>query len=378
MTETLPAIMDPLTPPDCDCRGLPFMPLEVTRLLDSELVALSTGDEFKAAFLLWAKSWTQVPAASVPDDDRLLARWAGYSLSEWRELREMALRGWVKCSDGRLYHPVIADLAVAASEKRRGQAERANSRWARARAAKVASASPQSSGNATASARDATASTSGAGASATAMQVKGKVEGKDPPHSPPLGADRPQLELVPGEPEVTDPVEVAFNLWNDLARRCGLAVAKVLDDARRRPMRKRLEDAGLDGWREALKGVEQSAFLRGQRPGSDGRTMRADLGFVCQAKSFQRLREGFYGQDAVDTAPSTPIPPWGGPPEIRASIVAETDADFAASYIDPSGWKNGPDRLILCRTQFAADMITRGAPKSLRKHGAAAVFRGAA
>ena len=24
----------------------------------------------------------------------------------------------------------------------------------------------------------------------------------------------------------------------------------------------------------------------------------ADLGFVCQAKSFQRLREGFYGQDA--------------------------------------------------------------------------------
>jgi len=131
-------LLEPLTPRDCDCRGLPYMPLEIVRLGDSDLVALSTGDEFKAAVMLWAKAWQQVPAASLPDDDRILARMAGYNLTDWRAMREMALRGWVKCSDGRLYHPLIADLAINASAKRRGQAERANSRWAKVRAARDA------------------------------------------------------------------------------------------------------------------------------------------------------------------------------------------------------------------------------------------------
>jgi len=131
-------LLEPLTPVDCDCRGLPYMPLEIVRLGDSDLVALSTGDEFKAAVMLWAKAWQQVPAASLPDDDRILARMAGCALADWRILREMALRGWVKCSDGRLYHPLIADLAIKVSAKRRGQAERANSRWAKAKAAQKA------------------------------------------------------------------------------------------------------------------------------------------------------------------------------------------------------------------------------------------------
>ena len=110
----VPAVLEPLVPPECDCSGLPFMPLEVGRLLDSDLMALSTGDEFKAALMLWCKSWAQAPAASLPDDDRILARWSGATPSEWKQMREMALRGWVKCSDGRLYHPLIADLAVKA------------------------------------------------------------------------------------------------------------------------------------------------------------------------------------------------------------------------------------------------------------------------
>ena len=37
---------EPLTPPECDLRGMPFMPLDIVRLFDSDLYALSTGDEF--------------------------------------------------------------------------------------------------------------------------------------------------------------------------------------------------------------------------------------------------------------------------------------------------------------------------------------------
>lgn len=103
----------PLTSPDCDLRDFPFMPLDVVRLRDSDISAISNGDEFRCAVLLWCASWHQVPAASIPDDDIVLAQYAGFGrvVKEWKKVRDGALRGWVKCADGRLYHPVVAEKA---------------------------------------------------------------------------------------------------------------------------------------------------------------------------------------------------------------------------------------------------------------------------
>ncbi|WP_272545665.1 DUF1376 domain-containing protein [Burkholderia cepacia] len=104
---------NPLTAAECDLRDFAFMPLDVVRLRDSDIAALSTAEEFRAAVLLWCASWHQVPAASLPDDDRVLAQLAGYGrvVTEWRKVRTGALRGWVTCADGRLYHPVVAEKA---------------------------------------------------------------------------------------------------------------------------------------------------------------------------------------------------------------------------------------------------------------------------
>ncbi|WP_320338762.1 DUF1376 domain-containing protein [Burkholderia seminalis] len=104
---------NPLTPADCDLRDFPFMPLDVQRLCDSDLAALESPEACWAALLLWSKSWHQVPAASLPDDDRVLAKFTGYQRAPaaWQAIREGALRGWIKCSDGRLYHPVVAEKA---------------------------------------------------------------------------------------------------------------------------------------------------------------------------------------------------------------------------------------------------------------------------
>lgn len=110
---------DPLVPADVDLRDFGFMPLHVQRLRDSELVDLSTGDEFKAAVLLWAYAWHQQPAASIPDDDRILAARSGAG-ANWRKVKAMALRGFIRCSDGRLYHPLIAE-AAADAWRRRGE-----------------------------------------------------------------------------------------------------------------------------------------------------------------------------------------------------------------------------------------------------------------
>lgn len=117
---------EPLTSPDCDLRDFAYMPLDVVRLRDSETAVIASAEEFRAAVLLWCAAWHQVPAASLPNDDRLLANLSGYGrdMKGWKVVREGALRGFIECSDGRLYHPVIAEKANEAVSKRRSQQKR--------------------------------------------------------------------------------------------------------------------------------------------------------------------------------------------------------------------------------------------------------------
>lgn len=107
---------EPFSSPDCDLRGLEWMPLNATNLLDSTLFLESTGDEFKAAVALICKSWRQVPAGSLPSNERSLATLA--MTENWTAVRTMALRNWVLCSDGRYYHPIVAAKAMETLPKR--------------------------------------------------------------------------------------------------------------------------------------------------------------------------------------------------------------------------------------------------------------------
>ncbi len=106
----------PLTLPACDLSDFAYMELDVRRLRDSKFAAAAEGEAFRAGILLWCAAWHQVPAASLPDDDVELANLAGYGrvLKEWKKVRAAALHGFVKCADGRLYHPVVAEKAIAA------------------------------------------------------------------------------------------------------------------------------------------------------------------------------------------------------------------------------------------------------------------------
>lgn len=110
MTNELP---EPLVPEDADLRDFAFMPLDVARLRDSDLAALEEPEACWAAVLLWCASWHQIPAGSLPDDDRVLSNFAGYGrvVKEWQRVKAGAMRGWVLCADGRWYHPVVAEKA---------------------------------------------------------------------------------------------------------------------------------------------------------------------------------------------------------------------------------------------------------------------------
>lgn len=105
--------MEPLTPADCDLRNFQYMPLDCGRLRDSDLASESTGDEFRAAVMLWCASWHQVPAASLPNSDKTLAKLAGFGhvVKEWLRVKAGAMRNWILCTDGRWYHPVVAEKA---------------------------------------------------------------------------------------------------------------------------------------------------------------------------------------------------------------------------------------------------------------------------
>lgn len=133
--ETFPV---PLVPPDLDLRRLPYMPLQIERLERSKAWLACKKHPELAYFMLnlWKRVWRECPVASIEDDPEVIADAAGADPETWTRISEVVLRGWIKCSDGRLYHPVLAELALEAASKtetfsRRGKAG-ADARWGKA------------------------------------------------------------------------------------------------------------------------------------------------------------------------------------------------------------------------------------------------------
>lgn len=117
-----------------DLRNFQDMPLEVARVRDSDLRRRSTGDEFKAAIILWCAAWHQVPAGSLPNDDVELADLAAFGTSkgavkDFLKVKKMAMRGWTLCADanapeGRWYHPRLAAKVLIAWRAKEANRER--------------------------------------------------------------------------------------------------------------------------------------------------------------------------------------------------------------------------------------------------------------
>jgi len=108
-----PSDIAPLTPPDCDLSDFKFMPLEVQRLRKSRawLICKRRPDLAFYMINLWTASWHEQPAGSLEDDDDVLADLAMCDPAKWSKLRNDVLRGWVKCSDGRLYNKTVCEKA---------------------------------------------------------------------------------------------------------------------------------------------------------------------------------------------------------------------------------------------------------------------------
>lgn len=112
--------MDTLPPPpidaEVDLTDFAFMPLQVARLRKSKAWLICKRKPELAFYLLnlWTAAWHERPAGSLEDDDDVLADYAMCPPKEWDRIRAEVLRGWMKCSDGRLYHSVIVEVATNA------------------------------------------------------------------------------------------------------------------------------------------------------------------------------------------------------------------------------------------------------------------------
>src|ERR1700747_549740 len=103
------------------------MPLKVADLMSSDAWLMATGDQAKARITLWCRAWHQVPAGSLPNNDKLLAKLSGDE-TNWARLKLGAARfcavfGWPTLSREtvRTGHGVVRAEAQKIRRRQKGR-----------------------------------------------------------------------------------------------------------------------------------------------------------------------------------------------------------------------------------------------------------------
>lgn len=79
--------------------------------------------------MLWLEAWNSVPVGTYPaDDDEMIAARIGMDYDEFTRARRHLMRGWVRHSNGLLYHSYITDCVLRMVSRRKNTASRVN-RW---------------------------------------------------------------------------------------------------------------------------------------------------------------------------------------------------------------------------------------------------------
>lgn len=147
------------------------------------------------------------------------------------------------------------------------------------------------------------------------LEVEEEVDKESPPCSPsrepeaaPSKQARPTPKPAPETKAKTGDIDAGFEAWARVASDYGLPACKSVSEARRKRMAKRLKVAGGPEAFEAVlrKEIAGSGFLRGRKAPKPGhKPFKADVDFVLQDASWDRIVDGFYA-DAPGTPPAVP------------------------------------------------------------------------
>jgi hypothetical protein len=277
----------PMTPPGSDLRHFGDMPLEVDRVLRSALATIPNHEARWLNVVSWCVSWHEVPAASLPNDETQLAHRLGYgdNLRRFRAVVEAGgLRGWVLCSDGLLYHPVVAEKALEALGRKTKATRAAEARWSGSKKVE-----PSTNRGRTVRERP-----------TKAPRTKGQlIENVQPDLCVSnaierRGEDKERKSTLPSE-ESPKPVSDArmppeAEVWNLL---CGatLGMVRSWSALRKRKLAARVKDElrGI-GWEGYCRLIAASPFLAGQSE----RGWKADLDWCLEPQHAIRIIEGRY------------------------------------------------------------------------------------
>lgn len=259
---------DPPYPPDTHVRGWKFQ-IDHERLLSSDTWALAQPDERPWLLMVWHTAWVQRPAGAFTDDRAVIAAKIGMPQKLFSAHADVLLRGFVRHSDGRLYHPVIVAQVIDWQERNRRERERVRA-W-------------RESSN-------------------TYVTRNKRVSTTPEPEPEPdkdveANASCPKADASAPEPAAPCPYEEIWKLWCAMLPELRKPVSPShWTDNRKARIRARWRDQlpDLDSWRECFDLVRASPFLMGNTTSPGRRPFQADLFWITKPENLLKLYENRY------------------------------------------------------------------------------------
>lgn len=233
------------------------------------------------AYLLLLMTQWRSPTCTLPNDDKMLARYCKLTMKEWMKIRPI-LEPFYQVTKLSWHQKRVGDERKYVEDKRKQNV---------------------SAGRSSALKRKDRHSTD----VITDVPTEPPTEGQREPNQPtPLTLNpkdsKKEIEVHTGDFLETSnafgvanvPQEIlshAVELWNHMARDNDLPTCQTFSDERKKSLRKRLKECGgIDGWKAALEKVSSSSFCKGG--GKDGWILTFD--FLLTKKGFTKLMEGNY------------------------------------------------------------------------------------
>lgn len=270
-------------PPDTRAKGWRF-DLDYERIEQSDTWALAPADVRPWLLMLWLTAWKQTPCGSLPAQDELIAVRIGMDLRTFRGNRDLLMRGWEICSDGRYYHHVITEQVlhlIAGREK-----ESARKKGWRDKKQQLTDECPAGHARDSSGIPEGFRAPSPSPSPSPYLQTTSVAKG-EPSARAPAGLECPHAEIL--------------KLWSKhmpMARQPA-AWTPARQTLLRTRWREQPERQTLEWWARFFGYVAQSDFLTGRAHTLGRKPFEVSLDWLLKAEHFLKTIEGGYHNEAT-------------------------------------------------------------------------------
>ena len=279
----------PVPPYAADIKANGYRPeVDWQRIKASKTWRLCQPEQRNNLLRLWMECWNEVPAGSWEDDDEIIAAAIDMPIRLFQAHRDQLMRGWYLAADGRLYHPVIAEMVMAMVEKRRDIAKRVRDHRERRKSSSQSAPKPELSpvsndgvtryqpvSNAQEQEQEQEQEELKLPRSANAL-VESALGGHDLEPEKPGGATDPPPDAAKPVVLASVAVRSVFDYWREVMEHPNA----VLDNKRSRAIAGRLKHGySVEQLKRAVDGCRASPWHQGQ---NDRHQVYDDIELICR------------------------------------------------------------------------------------------------